>query len=250
MNPAEFKYLDEAEEEMWWFRGMNRLLFGMVDRYVGGSEVKDALEVGCGTGYLASLLETRRQWRVTGVDLGSEALRFARRRLHRLVQADLRYLPFPAASFPVLISMDVIVHLQRGEESHGLQEFWRVLKPNGLMFLRVSALDILRSRHSEFAHERQRFTRGRLVRGLRTAGFEVLRCTYMNSLLLPVALLKFRLWEPLTRQPPASGVYRYPALLNRVLEAPLRAESVLLNRGLSLPLGQSLFAVARKPFSP
>ena len=35
------------------------------------------------------------------------------------------------------------------------------------------------------------------------AGIRVLRCTYANSLLLPVALAKFRLWEPLMRQAPA-----------------------------------------------
>ena len=32
-----------------------------------------------------------------------------------------------------------------------------MLKPGGLLAVRVSALDILRSGHLEFAHERQRF---------------------------------------------------------------------------------------------
>ena len=33
-----------------------------------------------------------------------------------------------------------------------------------------------------------------------SCGTRVLRCTYANSLLLPVALMKFRLWEPLTAE--------------------------------------------------
>ena len=37
-------------------------------------------------------------------------------------------------------------------------------------------------------------------------GIRVLRCTYVNSLLLPVALSKFRVWEPLTA--PAAGERR------------------------------------------
>jgi hypothetical protein len=52
--------------------------------------------------------------------------------------------------------MDVIVHLRRGEETRALAEFARVLKSEGLLALRVSALNALRSRHSKFAYERQR----------------------------------------------------------------------------------------------
>jgi hypothetical protein len=68
---------------------------------------------------------------------------------------------------------------------------------------------MLRSRHSQFAFERQRFTRRRLMGSVTGAGVRVLRCTYVNSLLLPVALAKFRVWEPLLRKPPASGVNRW-----------------------------------------
>ena len=231
---------------MWWFRGMNRILFDLLDRYAGRNSTHQVLEVGCGTGYLASLLQSRAGWRVTGLDLEPEGLRFARSRVNKLVRGDMRQLPFSANSFSMLVSMDVLVHLEQGRESTALAEFNRVIRPGGLLFLRVAALDVLRSRHSEFAHERQRFTRARLVPQLQTAGFDILRTTYMNSLLLPVALLKFRVWEPITRQAPASGVYRYSPVLNRILEWPLQAERRLLRTGINLPIGQSLFVVARR----
>ena len=66
----------------------------------------------------------------------------------------------------------------------------RVLKPGGLLALHLAALDALRSRHSEFVEERQRFTRARLLQGVALAGFQVDRAIYLNSLLLPVALFK------------------------------------------------------------
>ena len=49
------------------------------------------------------------------------------------------------------------------------------------------------------------------------AGIRVLRCTYANSILMPIALAKFRLWEPLTRQAPSSGVEHVSPWLDRVL---------------------------------
>ena len=91
------------------------------------------------------------------------------------------------------------------------------LAPGGLLVVRAAALDILRSRHSAFAFERQRFTRRRMAGMAESAGFRVLRCTYVNSLLLPVALARFRIWEPLLRQPASSGVQPVAGWLDRLL---------------------------------
>jgi SAM-dependent methyltransferase len=181
------------------------------------------------------------------LDLGWEGLSYSRRMgLARLVQGDMTALPFAAASFPMLISMDAVVHLPRGEEHRAFAEFARVLEPRGWLAIRVSALDILRSRHAEFALERQRFTRSRLRTQLQEAGFDVLRITYCNSILFPVALFKFRVWEPLTNAPPSSGVEPVAPWLDSLLYAPLRAEASLIGAGWNLPLGQSLLAIARK----
>src|SRR5690606_20111096 len=109
-------------------------------------------------------------------------------------------------SFDAVVSMDVVVHLPRGAEGAAFGEFARVLRPGGLLVIRTSALDVLRSRHSEFAQERQRFTRRRLIEAVSRHGIRPLRCSYANSLLMPVALFRFRVWEPLTGQAPASGV--------------------------------------------
>jgi hypothetical protein len=110
----------------------------------------------------------------------------------------------------------------------------------------VSALDILRSRHSQFAFERQRFTRRRLARLVESNGFRVLRSTYANSLLMPVALAKFRLWEPLLRRPPASGIEGVPGWLDKLLYLPLACEAECIGAGFELPLGQSLILVGER----
>jgi SAM-dependent methyltransferase len=243
MNPAEFRNIARAEHEMWWFRGMRSILRAWLTR-LENTSFKNVLEAGCGTGYMSHWLSQQFHWPITPLDLDFGALAYSSSR--RRTQANIAALPFRDATFDALLSLDVIVHFPRGEESRALTEFHRVLQPGAPLILRVSALDSLRSRHSEFVHERQRFTASRLRRALQDSGFAVDHLSYCQSFLLPVAFLKFRLWEPLTNAPAASGVEVPAAPLNQILQLPLELEAKLLAAGCNLPLGQSLLVLARK----
>ncbi|HZT37109.1 MAG TPA: class I SAM-dependent methyltransferase [Bryobacteraceae bacterium] len=247
MNPAEFQNIAAAEQQFWWYRGMKRILFRLLDPVARRRSFQRVLDAGCGTGRLAAQLAERYHWRIFPVDIGWEGLGYARL-LHpeRLAQCDIAALPFQDAAFDLVLSMDVLIHFARGDEDRPMAEFARVLQRGGLCVVRVSALEALRSRHSQFAHERQRFTRSRLMRLAQRHGIRVLRCTYANALLLPVALAKFRAWEPLLRKPPQSGVRPVAPWLDSILYAPLRLEATLLGAGFNFLLGQSLLLIGQK----
>lgn len=247
MNPAEFEFLARAEWDFWWFRGMRRILFALLDPLVRERVIERVLEAGCGTGHFAGVLAQRYGWRVFPVDLAWEGLRYGRAMgVDRLAQADITLLPFPSASFDAVFSLDVLVHFPEGSERVALAELVRVLRPGGVLVLRTAALKILRSRHSQFTAERQRFTAGRLLRAVESCGVRPLKWTYANSLLVPVALVKFRIWEPLLRKPPASGLAPLPRWLNRMLARVLYTEAALLARGVRFPLGQSLIVIGER----
>jgi len=248
MNPAEFDNIALTERHHWWYRGQREILRAFLQPYVPARQNALVLEAGCGTGYNAQVLREDYGWRMVPLDLGWEGLEYARGYgLTRLCQGDIGRLPFAGAAFDHVVSLDVIVHFPPGREGEAFAELARVLKPGGLFIVRVSALDILRSRHSAHAAERQRFTRARLKKAVAAAGLETLRCTYANSLLMPIALFKFRVWEPLTNAPPSSGVLPVAPWLDGTLHAALAAEAQLIGAGLGLPLGQSLVLAARKP---
>ena len=176
---------------------MRRITFAVLDPVARRRPIRDVLEAGCGTGHFSLQLAQRYGWRMHSLDLGWEGLVFGKQLgALRMVQADICRLPYRDAAFDAVVSMDVIVHLPPGREVEPLAEFTRVLA-GGLLALRVSALDLLRSNHSVWAQERQRFTRARLEQAVSEQGLKVIRATYANSLLLPVALAKFRIWEPL-----------------------------------------------------
>jgi SAM-dependent methyltransferase len=247
-NPLDFANIARTEEAFWWFRGMRNISFALLDPWVRRAGVRRALEAGCGTGHFAGVLRDRYGLEVTAIDLESEGLRYCRsRRGIRAAQASIAALPFPTGSFDLVTNLDVLVHFPQGEEGPPFAELARVVRPGGLLFLRASALRVFRSRHSEFTWERQRFRRRRLAELAAANRLEVLRLTYANFFLTPVAFAKFRLWEPLTRQPPASGLQPLPGWLDSLLYLPLSLERRWLAAGGGFPWGQSLYLLARQP---
>lgn len=249
MNAEEIRNIRNTEETFWWFRGMRAILWPWLDHILVRFHQPRVAEAGCGTGGFAAHFMRRYQHPVVAMDLEPAGLSHARELgLSQLVCGDIRAVPLASESVDLLLSLDVIVHLERGKEDAALREFCRVLKPGGVLLIRVSALDELHSRHSDYTWERQRFTKARLRSALERAGFSIERIGYFNFLLLPVAWFKFRVWEPLTDAEPASGLTPLPAWLNTLLEIPLRIEALCSKLGWTFPLGQSLVCAATKSY--
>ncbi|MBI3695674.1 MAG: class I SAM-dependent methyltransferase [Acidobacteria bacterium] len=245
INPQEIANIAEAEESLWWFRGMRGLTFALLDPLMNG--IGRVLEAGCGTGHFAAVFQKRYGVPVFTVDLEPEAIRCCRRRgVPYPAQASIASLPFPDRAFDLVLNLDVLPHFPPGQEQAAFAELVRVLRPQGLLLLRTAALEVFRSRHSQYVWERQRFSRGRLQQLARASNLRILRLSYANFFLTPVAFLKFRVWEPLLRQPPASGVQLVPAPLDHLLYLPLAVEKWWIARGGNFPWGQSLVLLAQK----
>ncbi len=226
---------------------MRAIQLELLDPYLRRRKIERALEAGCGAGYLARHLQRERNLPLIAMDYSAEGLRYgAAAGLERASQGSLLDLPFASGAFDLAMSFDVMQQFGHGEERRALAEMARVLKPGGLLALRVSAFQALRSRHSEFVWERQRYTRPQLRRLVETAGFRVLRATYANTLLSPVALLKFRLIEPLQRKRAETGIQPGPKWLDGALHSALAAEAAWLRAGFDLPFGQSLLLMGEK----
>src|SRR5215469_957866 len=110
----------------------------VLDLALGGRGQLEALDVGCGTGFLAFELAARGH-RVTGVDFAPAMLAEARRKAQALglavtlEQADAERLPFADATFDLLVSRHLLWTLPHPEAA--IDEWIRVLRAGGRLIV-------------------------------------------------------------------------------------------------------------------
>ncbi len=162
------------------------------------------------------------------------------------MQASVTAVPLAGNAFDLIVSFDVLYHQAVGSDDRALTEFWRILKPGGLLLVRLPALESLRGEHDVVVHTRHRYERTELGAKLQTARFQLLRLTYANGLLLPLIYLRRQLQTSAQSTHVESDVSLPSPLINRLLESILTLERLWLTR-FNLPIGVSLFALAAKP---
>jgi SAM-dependent methyltransferase len=243
VKTAEYRRMYEAEERQWWYSGQRAIALALLSAAGPLRPDRRLLDAGCGTGY--NLVALGREGRAMGVDLSPAALAFCRERGVRALRASVLQLPFADGSFDVAGSFDVLYHAWVSDDRAAVAEMVRVLRPGGVVLVRVPALKALWGAHDVEVQSRHRYTRGELVALLRACGLSVLRSTYCNSILFPLLLARRTLDRALARE--GSDVGFLPPPLEWLFTRALQVEAALVRRGLSFPIGASVVALARKP---
>ena len=236
----------DVEGHHWWYGGMRAIAASMIDAAYAGRRDLDILDAGCGSGGNAQFLG--RYGSVTGIDLAAEALALGRASVRGgLAQASVLALPCADASFDLVTSFDVLYHRAVPDERTALCEAWRVLRPGGRLLLRLPAYQFLLRRHDREVHTRRRYTSGHVRVLVQASGYAIERCTYINTLLFPLAVAQQLAERALPRFAPHGSTLLPPsAALNEALRWPLAAEAAWVAGGRSFPFGLSVLCLARK----
>lgn len=251
MTPDEYQFLYELEERHWWFVGMRRIVAALLDEEApaGAERILDA---GCGTGLMLSWLRRYgKQSSVFGLDYNSFALRYSAQRGERLlVEGSIAAMPFPSNSFDLVTTFDVLDSFPVPGATAPFAELARVLKPGGVLLVRVPAFQSLYSQHDRAVYTEHRYTARELRQRLEEQGLTVARTTYAMTILFPVALVGRWLTRS-RRDSPQSDVRPLPGPL-RWLNSPLAGLLAIEAAWLQwlpwrLPFGLSVMALARKP---
>ncbi|MFN0084270.1 MAG: class I SAM-dependent methyltransferase [Blastocatellia bacterium] len=255
MKTEDYEYLYQLEERFWWFAGMREIAAALLDPHLPAGS-REILDAGCGTGgNLEWLSRYAGDGAITGVDLIETALQFCRERgARRLAQASATDLPFADESFDLVTSFDVLVQIPgEGADEQAIREMFRALRPGGIAFVRCAAYEWMKSGHDLALGTQRRYRSEELRKKMERAGFEVLRETYANSLLFPIAAIRRLALKRLGLADGGSDVKPLPPhleWLNRLLRRALLWEGRFLRRaGARLPAGLSVICLARRPLA-
>lgn len=247
------------EDRHWWFASRTRALLAYLDRYFGPGQGRRVLDVGCGAANMTHHL--RHYGEVVGVDNNPRPLEVARQRGLDARRGSADDLPFDDGEFDLVALLDTVEHVPA--EDKVFAECYRVLRgpdagsgrPGGKLLVTVPAFMFLWSRNDVLNMHQRRYTAPELRAKLERHGFRVLRISYNNFFIFPLAaaliLLRRGRAEPKLASPhfdeDAYQVEMEPAspLVNTVLTAVGKVEVALLRR-ISLPWGTSILAIAEK----
>lgn len=206
------------------------------------------LDVGGGNGFVSKHLEDNGTPCVLLEPEEAGVQNALQHGLERVIKGSLQSASFYPNSIPAIGLFDVLEHIEKDQAL--LEETYRVLQPNGKLFLTVPAYSWLWSGFDEEVGHKRRYTLRRLRKQLESAGFIVLYSSYLFNLLVLPIFVKRRLRFG-KRRPYASTLRKQEHLpsqhfFGKVLLRLLKVDHLAITYGLSLPFGSSCFMIAIK----
>src|SRR5215467_928489 len=189
MRDDEYRRIFDSEERFWWYEGMRAITASFLDGRLSSNPEPRLLDVGCGTGYsIAWLRKHLPASKAFGIDSSPKAAELWRlRQIDTAGLASADRLPFGDTEFDLVTCFDVIYQLDERPAREAFREMHRVLKPGGLVFIREPAYEWMRGSHDLVIGTRHRYRLKELRRTLDDCGFKLVRSTYANTLLFPLA---------------------------------------------------------------
>ncbi|MBM3315443.1 methyltransferase domain-containing protein, partial [candidate division WOR-3 bacterium] len=176
----------ELEARHFWRIAKRRLVLEWLARYRPARAGLRILDVGGACSLITR--ELGRFGSVECIEADAATVAVARERLGVNIRQGL----FPGVAlegrFDVITMLDVLEHID--DDLAALRAARALLKDDGLLLLTVPALPWLWSDHDVALHHHRRYLKRELVTIVERAGFDVGRCSYYTSLLLPFLVLQ------------------------------------------------------------
>lgn len=240
MNPAAYETMARTEDQHWWYVGRRRILTEVIEGLAPPPSSR-ILEIGAGTGGNLAMLGSFGE--VSAVELDD----YARARASEKTGVPVRKgylpdgLPFAGPSFDLVCLFDVLEHIP--DDVAALNALRELVRPGGHILLTVPAHNWLWSRHDTNVHHYRRYNGRMLQCCSEAAGLRIVRLSYFNLWLAPLAVAARLVDRLLPRDGGSSLGEELPAKpINRVFLALFGSEAALLRR-VNLPFGISLLAV-------
>jgi SAM-dependent methyltransferase len=256
-DPLGFTILRNMQERHFWYRGRHRFLLYSVHRHIDALGSSRVIDLGGGCGGWVSYLSANKRFATSEMalaDSSAEALRMASEVLPAgtsTFEVDLLALPW-SNRWDVAFLLDVLEHIPDHEEA--LRQVLKTLRPGGLVFITVPALNMLWSWNDEVVHHVRRYEKRGFCSLAARCGFHVVEARYFMFFLSPLLLASRILVRPdletMSKEKThelLAKMHRIPTpVINEALSWVFSAETPM-GHYLPFPWGTSLLTVLQKP---
>lgn len=243
MEPHSYHDMATFEFGNWWYVSRRRLLQRLLKKY--GAPRGVALDLGCGVGAHFTLLTSYAE-KCVGLDISADALHYAKRYPYtKLIESSIERIPLPDESVSIVLCTDVLEHV---DDARALQEIYRVLQPDGMLYVTVPIFQSLWNENDDYSHHFRRYERGELRERVARCGLRVLHIHFWNmTSFLPTWIVArmYRKRDGVLK----NNLSRVPTALNGALALALRIEDAI-GALIPLPVGVSQVLVAEKTRIP
>lgn len=235
----------EVEDESFWFHHRNHCILGCLQNYPPPGTVFD---IGGGNGFVSAAIE-KHGYEAVLVEPGIAGAQNAHRRgLTNVICSTLEDAGFEPHSLPAVGIFDVLEHID--DDQGFLGQLRQAIRPDGRLYVTVPAYPWLWSVDDDFSGHARRYTRGRLIRDIAQAGFEVEYSTYFFAALpLPIFLTRTLPGRLSIRNTSNSGGGAREHVSRQRVAGPLQAifdwERRTIEAKRRIPFGSSVLLVAR-----
>ncbi len=184
------------QKEHFWYHGRHRFLLKSVKRFAMNRFPIDSrpmvVDLGGGCGGWIQYLSRNLIWRdaeMALTDSSLNALTMAKPFVPegtRLYQTDIMDLQW-SNRWDIAFLLDVLEHLPEPEKA--LSQIYESMKPGGLLFVTVPAMQTLWSFIDEFGHHQKRFVCRDFKALASSSGFRIVDCRYFMFFLSPLVYL-------------------------------------------------------------
>jgi len=247
MKKEEYYKMFEFENEYWWYRGLHHLVRYYVQKQKEAKPDEEIriFDAGCGTGRMMEILDQFGS--VEGIDYSEEAVSMCKQRgLEQVKVGDLNTWNPPNEIYDIIVSNDVICTSGVEDDMKVIATFYRALKKEGILILNLPAFMALRRRHDIAVFGKRRYRKRKTLIQLKEIGFIPIYAGYRLPALFFVMLGQKHLIERWNREKVESDLKPLPKPINSILFRLHQFENRIINAGIPLPFGSSLFLVLKK----
>lgn len=241
MDISQFDLQAEIEDRHWWFKARREIILSVLKKYIPVHKNKLVVEIGCGTG--GNLKFFKNYYKMIGVDISPDAVKYARQRADcEVLLGDFRdQLAGLWQVIDAVILPDVLEHVD--DDYLFLSDIIKSLKRNSIVLITVPAHNFLWSQHDIVLGHKRRYSAKNLHSLWKGLEVEKLFFSSFNSLLFPVIAL-YRIVKRNKHYHCKSDLSMPSAWLNHLLYILFSSERFILN-AFPFPFGLSYIAVLK-----